>query len=304
MIVQGIPSGEFKDGSTRLRYYHRKKYMPEGIAWKDFDGTLDCDVLYIQKRANYLDLIKKAKRHGIPVVYDTDDSGDGLRRKGDDRPIFPLVDAITTDTEFRAEAFRKVTDTPVYVVPDGIDYLDFSPDPPEIKDKIKRICTFGSFRSANSAIPFLTPLQDKYKVSYITDKPIKALKKCKFIRWDFRKFVKKLQKHDLCILAHREDEEKQWKGEARLLTAMAMGVPTIVTDTPSFEKTMEDCHLDVLAMTSPEQVHGLIKTLGTPTRLLVQRVCMKYAWENHHPSRSAGILAEIFRSVYDNSNVQ
>ncbi len=303
MIIQGVPSGEFKNGSTRLRYYHRKKHMPEGIIWNDYNGRLDCDVLYIQKRANYIDLIKQAKRSGISVVYDTDD-GEGLRRKGDDRPIFPLVDAITTDTEFRAKAFRKITDTPVFVVPDAIDYIDAFPEPAKIKDKIKRICTFGSFRSTNSAIPYLLPLQDKYKVSYITDRKILKLKKCKFIRWDFKKFVRKLQKHDLCVLAHREDEEKQWKGEARLLTAMAVGIPTIVSNTPSFSKVMKKCKLSSLVVQHPEEVSGAIKILDKFNREEIQHDFMKYAWKNHHPKMSARLLAGIFRSVYDNTNVQ
>ncbi len=302
MIIQGVPSGEFKDGSTRLRYYHRKKYMPEGIAWKDFDGKLDCDVLYIQKRANYIGLIKEAKRAGIPVVYDVDD-GEGVRRKGDDRPIFPLVDAITTDTEFRAKAFRKITDTPVFAVPDAIDYLDFSPEPQEIRPTIKRICTFGSFRSTNSAIPYLLPLQEKYKVSYITDRKILKLRKSKFIKWDFNKFVKKLQKHDLCILAHRNDEEKAWKGEARLLTAMAVGIPTIVTDTPSFVKTMKACGLRFWA-SSPEEMSNIIETHEQYEWKAMQEMFMEYAWKNHHPEMSAKLLAGIFRSVYDNTDVQ
>lgn len=297
MIIQGVPSGGYNGASSRLRYFRRKAYMPSDIVWNDYGGALNCDVLYVQKRANMIDLIKEAKNKGISVVYDTDD-GDGIRRKGDDTPIFPLVDVITTDSVQRAEKFRKITDTHVIVVPDGIDYLEACPKSVKISDTIKKVCTFGSFRSVSAAVEYISPLKKVYQITYITKKKISGLKKCVFKTWQFNTLVTEVQKCDVCVLAHENTDEKQWKGNARLLVAMAVGIPVIVSNTPSYVKTMKACGMERFVVNSPDEVADKIKLLSDKgMRQEIQKIFMEYAWKNHRPQISALMLANIFKEV-------
>lgn len=298
MIIQGIPSGNKNGASPRLRYFRRKMFMPEDIVWNDYSAPLNCDVLYVQKRANLIDLIKEARSTDVPVVYDSDD-GDGVRRKGDDTPIFPLVDVITTDSWQRAEKFRKITDTRVVVVPDGIDYLEACPKPVKIRGTIKKVCTFGSFRSVRATVDYVVSLKKSYQIAYITKKKINGLKKCNFKKWRFNTLVSEIQKCDVCILAHENTDEKQCKGNARLLVAMAVGIPAIVSDTPSYVETMKACGMDRFVVGSNNEVPDKMQLLSDKgTRQEIQKVFMEYAWANHHPRISALELANIFREVY------
>jgi len=302
IVVQGIPSGDIDGASPRLRYFSRKKYAPENVVWTEYEDKLDCDILFVQKRANKIDVITEAKRKGITVIYDSDD-GSGIRRKGNDLPIFSLVDAITTDTEQRAQEFRKITDTPVYVIPDGIDYLEAPPQPMAIRDNIKQVCTFGSFRSTMAAVDYLLPLLDKYSVAYITDRKIKKLKKCNFKKWKFDSLVFEIQKRDVCVLAHENTCEKEWKGNARLLVAMAIGIPTIVSNTPSYKETMDACGLGDLVVSSPEEVSEKLDVLkNVHTRKFIQCQFMDYVWKNYRPERSALILANVFEGMLHAAN--
>ena len=298
MIIQGIPSGNSNGGSPRLRYFRRKMFMPEDIVWRDYDGTLNCDVLYVQKRANMIDLIKEARNKNVPVVYDSDD-GDGVRRKGDDTPIFPLVDVITTDSWQRAEKFRKITDTRVVVVPDGIDYLEECPKPVKIRGSIKRICTFGSFRSVSATVEHINSLKKSYQLTYITKKKINGLKKCNFKKWRYNTLLSEIKKCDVCILAHENTDEKQCKGNARLLVAMAVGIPAIVSDTPSYVEIMRAFGMERFVVGCSDEAPGKIQQLlNKETRKEIQKTFMEYAWANHHPRISAFELANIFREVY------
>lgn len=302
MRVQGIPSGTIDGGSARMRYFRRQKYMPADIVWSEYEDSLDCDLLYIQKRANKIDVIKEAKQRGIPVVYDTDD-GNGVRRKGNDLPIFPLVDAITTDSEQRARVFRKITDTPVHVVPDGIDYLEGPPVPTTINKAITKICTFGSHRSVKASVNYLLQLQGAYQVTYITSRKIAKLKKCKFKEWNYGKLVRQLQKHDLCILVHEDADEKKWKGNARLLVAMAAGIPTITSNTPAYRDVLVSCGTTGLTVSGPEEVLTKILLLNSNhTRGFIQSQFTNYVWKHHHPKVSALMLANIFKGLRNATN--
>lgn len=308
ILIRGIPSSESeKSESARLRFYRKMKYLPEPFKWKFVKDEFKCDVLFIQKRPEQISIAEKAKEAGIPFVYDSDD-GNGVRRKGDDRKMFELADAITTDSKERAEEFKKVTKTPVYVVPDPIDYVDKMPEPIRIRGEIRSICTFGSDRSTQATAPYLMELKDyMYNVSYITKTEINELDWCRFIKWEYGSFVRKLLEHDICILAHGDTDEKAWKGNARVITAMALGIPIICTDTPSYVTAMKDCGAEHLIIKSPKEVKDKIKLLEDKgDRGHLQAVFMDYAWKNYDPKDMANKLADVFRRVIDakHTNVQ
>jgi FkbM family methyltransferase len=303
VLVRGVPSGKSDDSeSTRLRFYRKLNYLPSKFKWKPVKDEFRCDVLYIQKRAEQIPLIMQAKEAGIPVVYDSDD-GDGLRRKGDDRPVFPLVDAITTDSEERAEAFRRITTTPVYVVPDGLDYIDKQPEPIRISGTIKRVCTFGSDRSTNAAIDYLLALQDLYEVSYITKTKIEKLKHCRYIEWNQKNFFHQLTQHDVCVLVHENTEEKQFKSNIRLITAMSVGLPTITDNTPAYVTEMTACGVQNLIVANPTELVTKMQLLDDKGfRQELQAKAMHRAWSTYDPFDMAEKLADVFNKVMEAKN--
>ena len=302
ILVRAVSSGDEHGASARLRFHRKKEFMSPKYKWKGIEEEYKGDLLFIQKRVDKVDIIKNAKRLGMPVVYDTDD-GEGKRRKGDDTVIFPLVDAITTDGEERAEALRKVTDTPVYVVPDGIDYISKPVKPNKIKDKIGRVCTFGSLRSTKSAIKYMLNVPKEYIVTYITKMEIPELKKLKFKEWKLNKIVKRLMENDVCIVTYEETEEKRAKGNARLITPMSLGIPTIVLNVPSCEKAMKECGMEEFVVSSPSQIPEKLKLLeDKKIRVEMQKRFLEYAWKNHSPQAASDALADVFRRVLDESN--
>jgi FkbM family methyltransferase len=299
LLVRAISSGTENGESSRLRFFRKERLMSKKYKWKGVKDEFKGDLLFVQKRTDQEERIRNVKRLGMPVVYDVDD-GNGIRRKGDDRTIFKMVDAITTDSEERAEAFRKITDTPVYVVPDGIDYIYKPIKPIEIRDKIAKVCTFGSSRSTRATIPYLLAIENLYDVKYITDEAIHKLKKCHFKTWKLENFIKKFVKNDICILAHGETEEKAWKANTRLITAMSVGMPTIVANTPSFVAAMKDCDAEDFIINCPEDLPERIKMLeDVKIRKKMQKRFLEYSWENYHPQDMADKLEEVFKIVID-----
>jgi hypothetical protein len=168
----------------------------------------------------------------------------------------------------------------------------------EIKDTIERICTFGTIRSAGAATEYLFPLQDIYRVYYITKFRIPKLDKSKFVEWSRDNFIGKLMKNDLCILVHEDTVEKAFKANTRLITAMSIGMPAIVSDTPTHITAMKACGAEDLIISSPSDVMGAIKRLESKDRRWeLQARFRDYAWSNYDPHDMSKKLADVFDKV-------
>lgn len=296
MKIQAIPVEDKTSASRRIRYKTFKRWMPEDVAVSKYDGKLKCDVLYIQKllRPWTISVARKAKKTGIPVVYDIDD----IREKWTDKPydkMFAAVNVITTDTYEKADELRKHTEKPVVVVPDTIDYNLEPETTVEIRPEIKRVVTFGRWQNLRPVADYFKEI-DGEKI-YISDRPIDELSKYKMVKWDAKTFISELMKCDLAVLSHHPHQFVNMKSNNRLLVCMAIGLPVIVSPSRSYMNTLEDSGLDWLCV-KPDVVKYLEYRLkGAKMRKEISDVFKKYTWEAYHPAKSSLKLYSIFKNL-------
>lgn len=296
--IAGIPTGKITGGSVRIRYYTFLSALDKS----KFEIVEDCnnaDIFYVQKnsRKEIIKLVKKLKKKGVKIVYDLDD-GDGYRDKKDrdDKAMFALSDAATTDTEMRAGAFRKKIDKPVIVVQDCIDYGIRPGDRIEIREKIIRGGTFGTHKVLEATFNKMGYFFSHIEREYITDRKLPGCDSWKWIKWHLGTFVDTIKKWDVCVLAHPENDIGGMKSNNRLLVCMALGIPTFASDTSAYAETMKAAGCGWLTM--KDKGLWVVASLFDPIiRKSVSNKMHAYAWENYSPEISGKQLAKVFRSV-------
>ncbi len=238
-----------------------------------FTEGVKAPAMYIQKKATE-DVVRIAQKYKGSIIYDLDDK---IREKKSKQreTMLKLATVVTTDTEERAKEIRKFNEN-VYVVPDCVDYLKNPPTPKKVI-KVKNIVTFGNKLSVLQAEGWVT--------HYICNKRVIA---GKFIPWDRKTFIDNLRKFDLCVLRHKKNSSK---GNLRLITAMAAGVPCVVSDTPSFADTMKDAGYKELIVDNKEDLPKAIRFIESHPN--ISEDFINFAWENYSPEKSQ----KIFRKV-------
>jgi hypothetical protein len=304
--IAGVPTGKITGGSVRIRYYTFLSALDKSRC-ELVDDYNDADIFYVQKKStkDVIELVKELKKKGIKIVYDLDD-GDGYRDKKDryDKKMFALADAITTDTEMRAEAFRKKIDKSVHVVQDCIDYGIKFEDWIDIREKITCGGTFGThkvleatYKDANRILSNGVCLKE-----YVTDRILSKYNGWGYRKWDLDLFVNTIKRWDICVLLHPKNDIGGLKSNNRLLVCMALGIPTFVSDTLAYSETMKAAGLEQLVLNDwyckkisealfPYSLADPIVRKGISIRMHM------YAWENYSPEISGKQLENVFRSV-------
>lgn len=290
MKILGIPKSDQNSASCRIRFYAFLNAMPSEVCWARYQGKLDGDVLYVQKNTEVGPIAKKARKAGLTVIYDMDDVRKEWKAKGYDK-IIRHAHAITTDTNERALVIRRHTDTPVYVVPDCVDY--------NVNVRVKyrhsdplRIVTFGHKSTVQYAVPYLDGLPN---VSHICNTQVSGLGT--FYPWRMKTFVKQLARFDVAFLAHQNNWQGDCKSNNRLLVCMAMGMPVIVTNTRAYALAVKECGFPCLCVESQAGVCQVLELLqSVEYRALIGKSFLSYAqW--YKPEVSASKLLRVIREV-------
>jgi len=243
-----------------------------------FTKNCDADILYIQKRAD-AQTIEKARRSLVPVVYDLDDNpqeSNGRYRV----TMLGLADFVTTDTELRAHRLRRYAEN-VRVVPNCIDYID-TPVRAKKIGRVRSVVTFGNKTSVKAASEWVD--------SYICNKQVME---GIFIKWSLKTFVEDFRKFDLCVLRH--DKKNAVKSNVRLIAAMALGVPCVVSSTGSYSDTMQ-------AVGYPDLVTDNLRELPEKVRFVedhpeISQRCMDYVWSKYSQDASRKIFNAVVKEV-------
>lgn len=317
MKITAFPIGNMNTPSTRIRLHRFEKFMnqerflwniinDQNITWDDFATRYrKPDLIYIQKIAkpNHINICKFATEQGIPVVYDIDD-GIGVWDKMDELKMIELATVITTDTKERQLHLKEITNKPVYVIPDGIDYFTDNTYGKKCKgkqnDPIQTIVTFGSSGGISYAIEYLKEIDDsELQKFYITKNENKNLPNCHFIPWYLENFLDNLIKFDLCIICHPKTENGYMKSNNRLLVPMLLKVPTIVTATPAYSKTLIDAGCEELICRKESDVIHIIDHLKDPmVREQIVDKCFDYVLDNYQLGSSSKTFEKILNKVY------
>ena len=282
MQVIGIPKEDKNSASTRIRYYAFLENS--GLKWETYDGKMG-DVLYIQKKADpeTRKLAKKVKGK-VPIVYDIDDFP--VVKKGVNRiKMLRLADVVITDTEERSHQLEELFGIKAVIIPDCIDY---KPNKRVvIRDKIEKVVTFGNKANVMITEPYMKKIP--YEKYCITNK--KVISGCDFIKWELSSIVKNLMDMDLCVLAHRNEE----KSNNRLLVAMSIGLPALVSDTASYRRTMEDAGCEELIV-NENNITGKMN-MSKDYRKKTSDLFYEYSWKYYHPEISGEKLAKVLNEA-------
>lgn len=291
MKITAIPREDINSVSTRVHYYYYLENLPRDITWKPHKKKFG-DILYIQKKADNktIKIAKKAKKRKVPVVYDCDDNP--YEREGKKRiTMLRLADAVTTDTKERAEQLKRASGIKrVYIIPECVDYWDRMKTIP-IREKMEKMITFGNNANAVNAVKYMKHVD--LECFHINAKEIKGAGT--FIKWELNTFMDELYKADVCILIHGDN----MKSNLKLLVCLAVGMPTIVSDTKHYGDVFRSIGLDCLIVKKPEDVRQILKDI-TPKKVRENIVQQYNKYNLYTPEYSSNKLAHVFRKLKDN----
>ena len=184
-------------------------------------------------------------------------------------------DIIFTPTKCHKIFIESICSNRVEVLPDSIDYLIDTPIIKTHKNNSKtKICWFGSPESYNKSMNIYQPLIDKLikdnliEYTIISNFP-EVPNHIKYIPFSTETFCKNLQQFDLCVLSHSPldyDINTIVKSPNKLTLSISLGVPCVVSRTPSYREVLEECQLEEYCFSSPLELEKIIKTLSSPEK--------------------------------------
>ncbi|RXF73249.1 glycosyltransferase [Hansschlegelia zhihuaiae] len=173
---------------------------------------------------------------------------------------------IAPTTELKAELAVRFPSKPVYYVPEAIDY---SRALHPVTPASKQVLWFGSPQRGNfdSAKWLLDHLRTEHdyavqiisRKSYFSRMPVYG--ECAE-DWSIDSFVDKLKQASICVVTHALDEET--KSPNRFVTAVAHGVPTIVSQSRPCEEILKAAGCDWAIVQSPAELSEAVRRLEDP----------------------------------------
>ena len=283
--------------SSRIRFFKFLEYLPPDLNYRVFSGDLNCDIFYIQKNARegVIELAKKSVAMGIPIVYDIDDDFNvwpGMH----EIDMLNMASAVTTDTDKRAIYLRNYTKTPVYIVPDALDYVHNNEIPIIVSDSLKKVTTFGNIVNIECTADYFNSISKNYTKEYIGPYHQNISGTC--VNWYLSTFLQVLKTADVAVLIHPMDNKGDMKSNNRLIVCMSIGLPTIVSDTSAYADTLKKVDCEFLIAKTPGDVNNILTSIESPkVREEIGKKFYKYAWDNFSPQMSSSLLSEIFKKV-------
>jgi len=308
-----VPIAGRETASSRIRLYDLVARLPGRFAATiaspggDADlhrhGPGQFDVVYVQKDARpaVVDFCRRAADAGVPVVYDIDDDF-GTWPGMAEEAMCDLATTVTVDSQGRASALSRHVRTEPVVLPCMIDLAGESARPglrPPPRD-VARVASFGNRVSLRNTVPYLAAVPASID-TYVIGPPDAAgeLPGLRLVPFNLGAFVADLLPADVFVLAHGK-QEAPLKDNNRLIMAMSLGVPSIVSPSPAYLEVLAGLGLDWLAC-RPGDVGDRLARLADPVvRSEVGRIGFEYAWANYRPERCASLLT----SVLDAARVQ
>ena len=317
--VLAFPIADQNTGSSRIRCYELLNYLPVEfdvkficlderyhrfpllycpVSWylKKF-GSQSIDMIYIQKAAfaYHRKITSYANKHNIPVVYDIDDIP-GAWQGMDEQWMLDRSNAVTVDTKERSLQISKMTKTPIYCVSACIDYFDdlIALRKQDTSSQISTAVTFGWDFNCKNASLYMDKLPDSIEKHYITNLPV--LDHYVFHSWALDSFISTLAQFDCCVLAHDHTQDGQQKSNNRLIVSLAVGLPTIVSNTASYAELYTLLGFEKLIAQSPSDVVDIVSYLNDNIdfRKDIINKGREYALKTYHPKESAKKMGDIF----------
>lgn len=184
-----------------------------------------------------------------------------------------ISDIIFTPTEYHKLFIESICDNRVEVLPDSIDYLIDKPYKKIHTNNEKlQICWFGYpesyWKSMGEYHNILESFIDQGLIEYtIISKDIQLPSYIKYLEFNHNTFCDNLKKFDLCILSHSPLDyniNTFVKSPNKLSLAISLGVPCIVSKTPSYRDLLKECFLEEYCFSSLKEFKELIIKMKNP----------------------------------------
>lgn len=298
--VLGYPyCSDHSSASARLRFHNRLASIQDLVSLKVYepgDNLKDFDLFYLQKRVGP-DTLDLARHSPISVVFDIDDSLGTAASVHLDIEMLNLADQIIVDTPAKKELFDTLTQVPITVIPDGIDYFT---EPVELSfpSEIKTCCAFGADHTIMASVQCLFlagKILGVNRCAYISNKPNPILEQAgiKFIQWEQGTFIETLKKFDSAIIMHGEHLRDRMRCTNRLMTTIYAGVVPLIHGATEYAPAAFELglHHEFLYDTF-EGLEKIVKNYADRGQLLGLR---KLVWDLYCPRRGGEKLYEVFK---------
>lgn len=305
-----VPIAGRETASSRLRLYNLVaslpgRFAPTIVRPRD-DANLyrhdpgQFDVVYVQKDARpaVVDFCRKAADAGVPIVYDIDDDF-GTWPDMAEKAMCGLADTVTVDSRGRASELRNHTKAEPFVMPCMIDLANEPARPglrPPRRD-VAKVASFGNRVSLRNTVSYLAAVPEPIG-TYVIGPPDVGdeLPGLGLVPFSLGAFIGDLLPADVFVLVHGE-QEAPLKDNNRLIMAMSLGVPSIVSPSPAYLEVLTGLGLDWLAC-RPGEVGARLAQLADPSvRGEVGRIGFEHTWANYRPERCASLFASVLDAV-------
>lgn len=304
------PVNNFATGRIRSYYPAHLLNQLEGVAAKlGYDPK--ADIVFVSQLADdgLLNLLNS--NAGQFVIYDVCDKYyeddrvvGGVHAKSRFYEIVHRANLIITSTlELKKEIYALKLNKPIVHIQDGIDFREFGGTLSSNTDT-SHINTVGWF--GNPGRGNLDSVVWLLEASLTLSKEIKLITKTKSVQtyphlhkyaveWQYDTFIEELKTCDLILVTHARDEQN--KSPNRMLTALANGVPVIVSSSFSCEQILKCAGLEWAIVNTIGEYENAVKLLENPEiRSMYFKLIMPYI-ENEFGDKS---LLDKYKNVIHN----
>lgn len=217
-------------GSSRIRGHWIIKYMPNSelfIQGKQYDAI-------IFQKAYWKEMAREFKGVKIFDICDPDWL-DGTELVS----FMKEMDAITVPTENLKKALSEMTDKPIYVIQDSIDF-EIMNKPKEHKERAKKVAWFGYSHNFDVLDPTLLKLRKLgLTLKVISDGSYNS-SECTIenVKWNKDTWQNELQDADFCLLPEKLAGRWLFKSQNKTHQALALGLP-VAKNAQDLERFME-----------------------------------------------------------------
>lgn len=288
MKISFVPRYTIAAASSRLRVFTLIDALNRlGLADARVGLEGNPDLIVLQKAD---DPAVFTRVFGRAVIYDYDDIW-GPEALGRGAAIARLF---TSDTLIHAEysaAIRRPYGVGCELLPDPIDYEPQAPLPASENDGLVWFGNKANFESARGLFESAASLA---RLGTICEGPVSQ--SAEHINWSREDFAAVLRRFGTAFLSHRGAD--QGKSANKMIAAVTLGIPCIVSESPAYEALARACGLDWCVVRTAEELQAAYQRLSDPVeRGKYLAAIQPFVWENYRADAIAAVFIQIVRSL-------
>lgn len=308
-----LSAGGMETASSRIRVYALQRALAASGVDAKLGFHLGANVFFFQKRITRRHLFQAriARMLGRVIIYDVDDLGGALRywvSEKNFRKMLRIAHVVTTCSANQFDFIRqRYLVKNGGIIPNTVDYFPSDPVRLEPRDTgCLKIVWFGNSSNFNlfeKYVDALLGMQNTELFAIVNEMDVqqfrKRYSKINFLPWAVEKFVPMLQQYDLAVLMHDGTPEDYAKGNNRMITAITLGVPAVVSRTPEYERTARESGIEYALFSNDDELVMAVERLRrADARKKYLDIAQPKIWERYSPDRVAKQLLHIAAQAY------